>query len=80
MPVTLTAGANIPIEGREAQVTVSAADLGGVLVIAEEHGAVRPLTAEDPMARVSGNGRVTIALASVPDAVDRLRVLAWSSV
>src|SRR5688572_24946256 len=42
-PVMLTAGANIPIEGREAQVTVRAPDLGGVLVLAEEGGAVRPL-------------------------------------
>ena len=80
MPVTLAAGANIPIEGREAQVTVRAPDLGGVLVIAEEHGAVRPLAAEDPIAPVSGEGRVTIPLGSVPDAVERLRVLAWSSV
>ena len=78
--MTLTAGANIPIEGREAQVTVRAPDLGGVLVLAEEGGAVRPLTAEDPIARVSGEGRVTIALTSVPDGVERLRVLAWSSV
>ena len=78
--MTLAAGANIPIEGREAQVTVRAPDLGGVLVLAEEGGAVRPLTAEDPIARVSGEGRVTIALTAVPDAVDRLRVLAWSSV
>ena len=78
--MTLAAGANIPIEGREAQVTVRAPDLGGVLVLAEEGGAVRPLTAEDPIARVSGEGRVTIALTAVPDAVERLRVLAWSSV
>ena len=78
--MTLAAGANIPIEGREAQVTVRAPDLGGVLVLAEEGGAVRPLTAEDPIARVSGEGRVTIALGSVPDGVERLRVLAWSSV
>jgi hypothetical protein len=77
--VTLIAGANIPIEGLQVQVTVRAPDLGGVLVIVEEHGAVRPLTAEDPLAPVSGE-RVTIPLAGVPDAVERLRVLAWSSI
>ena len=78
--MTLAAGANIGIEGREAQVTVRAPDLGGVLVIAEDGGAPRPLAPEDPIARVSGDGRVTIALATVPDAVERLRVLAWSTV
>ena len=77
--MTLPAGANLPIEGREAQVTVSAPDLGGVLVVVEEGGRPRALEAGDPIAPVSGDGRVTVALAAVPEAVERLRVLAWSS-
>lgn len=78
-PVTLPTGANLQIEGREAQVTVRAADLGGVLVVAEEGGTARPLSAADPIARVSADGRVQIALAAVPESVERLRVLAWST-
>lgn len=77
--MTLAPGANIPIEGREAQVTVSAADLGGVLVVAEEGGTVRALAPSDPLAPVS-EARVTVELGAVPARVERLRVLAFSSV
>lgn len=77
--MTLAAGANIPIAGREAQVTVSASDLGGVLVIVEEGGALRALAASDALAPVSPDARVTVVLPSVPEAVERLRVLAYST-
>ena len=71
-PVTLAAGANIPIEGREAQVTILSRSGQGP---GHRRGGRR---AAPPRPRTDREGirrELTIALAEVPEAVERLRML-----
>lgn len=80
-PVPLAAGANQPLDGQRITIELHAASLGGALVLCEEDGPPRPLPPTDAAASVTvgeGSARIEVALASVPPAVTRLRVLMWS--
>ncbi|WP_354702333.1 hypothetical protein DSM112329_02690 [Paraconexibacter sp. AEG42_29] len=80
--VTLAAGANQPLEGQQITIDVHAVNLGGVVVLAEEDGALRALPAADALApvdlRSETAARVLVDLAALPAGMTRLRVLAWS--
>lgn len=80
-PVSLAAGANQPLAGQRIAIELSAHSLGGVRLLAEDGGAPRVLAPADACATVSLTGstaRVEVRLADVPDAIARLRLLAWS--
>lgn len=65
------------------EVTLASENVHGVVVLVEEGGQTRALTPSDPIAPVArrpDGAAVTVGLAGVPPSVDRLRILAWSTV
>ena len=79
----LPPGANAPLPGATADVQVSVAQFGGAAWLVEERGCAPRLAGEaDPCSTVSPDtgwsARTTIDLDAFPDAVERIRLLAWT--
>jgi hypothetical protein len=80
--VSLAPGANQALDGQQISVELSANNIGGVLLAVEEGGVVRPLAPADHLAAPTLDGdrraQARLALASIPEAITRLRLLVWS--